>query len=282
MRRKNSKINPRRLQGLFLFFMVLFSLQIKAQAIYTFSYTGAQQTISIGPGTFSIQSWGGDGYTQTTGFNGRAGYAAGILTLGSTQTISVYVGGLGSYPANAVNANTWTFNGGGIGYPAANNNYGNGGGASDVRTVGGAWDNTASLASRVIVAGGGGAGRNASYIGGNGGGLIGGTGTYFSPDQTGGPTGGSQTAGGSNTGYTAGLTLATLGKAMTWDGNTLTSPYLAGGGGGYYGGASGRVAGGGGSCYLGGVSCGSLCLINIHKKRDDPFEAVPFLILTDF
>ena len=108
MKRKDYKIISQIQQGLLLFVMAVFSLQIKAQAIYTFSYTGAQQTISIGPGTFSIQAWGGDGYTQTTGFNGRAGYASGILTLVSTQTISVYVGGLGGYPASSVNANTWT------------------------------------------------------------------------------------------------------------------------------------------------------------------------------
>ena len=228
-----------------------------SQSTYTFNFTGSQQTVNLTPGTYDIKAWGGDGYTQTSGFNGKGGYANGILTLTSTQTISIYVGGLGGFPSSGVTANAWTFNGGGIGYPANNSAYGNGGGASDVRLVGGAWDNTVSLASRVIVAGGGGAGRNTSYIGGNGGGLIGGTGTFFSPDQTGGPTGGTQTSGGSNTGYTSGLTTATLGKAMTWDGTTLTANFLAGGGGGYYGGASGRVAGGGGSSFIGGVSSGT-------------------------
>ncbi len=52
------------------------------------------------------------------------------------------------------------WNGGGSG--ASHNstsgdfNEGGGGGASDVRTVGGAWDNSASLNSRIIIAGGGG------------------------------------------------------------------------------------------------------------------------------
>ncbi len=239
--------------------LVLTALSATAysQATYSLYYTGAAQTLTLQPGTFSIQCWGGDGYTQTAGYNGRGGYSSGILNLTSTTVVYIYVGGVGGYPSTGVTANTWSFNGGGIGYPASNSLYGNGGGASDVRTVGGLWDNSLSLASRVIVAGGGGAGRNSSYIGGNGGGLTGGTGTYFSPDQTGGPTGGTQTAGGSNTGYTSGLTLATLGKAATWDGNTLTANFLAGGGGGYYGGASGRVAGGGGSSYLGGVTSGT-------------------------
>ncbi len=241
----------------FALVFVLICAYSQAQTTYTFNYTGSQQTVNLTPGTYDIKAWGGDGYTQTSGYNGKGGYSNGILTLTSAQTIYVYVGGLGSYPSSGVSGNVWTFNGGGVGYPASNTAYGNGGGASDVRTVGGLWDNSSSLASRVIVAGGGGAGRNTSYIGGNGGGLVGGTGTYFSPDQTGGPTGGTQTAGGLNTGYTSGLTTATLGKAMTWDGTTLTASFLAGGGGGYYGGASGRVAGGGGSSYIGGVSSGT-------------------------
>lgn len=224
--------------------------------VNNFSYTGAVQTLTLQPGSYLIECWGGNGYTQTAGYNGKGGYASGTLTLTAAQTMYIYVGGVGTYPTGGVSANTWTFNGGGTGYPNNNASYGHGGGASDVRTVGGAWDDATSLASRVIVAGGGGAGRNSSYIGGNGGGLTGGTGTYFSPDQAGGPTGGSQTAGGTNTPWT-GLTLATLGKAMTWNGSTLSANFLAGGGGGYYGGASGRVAGGGGSSYIGGVTSGA-------------------------
>ncbi|WP_317897256.1 glycine-rich protein [Aurantibacillus circumpalustris] len=254
MKRNIYKLLSSTKQGLFALGLTVFSAAAFSQTTYTLNYTGSVQTLTLQTGTYNIKAWGGDGYTQTAGYNGKGGYATGILTLASTQTIYIYVGGLGGYPASAVTANAWTFNGGGIGYPASNASYGNGGGASDVRTVGGLWDNSTSLASRAIVAGGGGAGRNTSYIGGNGGGSTGGTGTYFSPDQTGGPTGGSQIAGGTNTGYTSGLTLATLGKAMTWDGNTLTALYLAGGGGGYYGGASGRVAGGGGSSYIGGVT----------------------------
>lgn len=230
-------------------------------ATMNFSYTGSVQTVTLQAGTYLIETWGGDGYTQTAGYNGRGGYTTGTLNVSSPTTYYIYVGGKGNYPTS-VTANTWTFNGGGIGYPANNASYGNGGGATDIRTVGGNWDVAASLASRIIVAGGGGAGRNTSYIGGHGGGLTGGTGTYFSPDQTGGPTGGSQTAGGSNTGYTSGLTTADLGKAMTWNGNTLTATFLAGGGGGYYGGASGRVAGGGGSSYIGGVTNGASYMFN--------------------
>lgn len=229
---------------------------VSGSLVTNYSYTGAVQSVILQPGVYFIQSWGANGYTQNAGFDGKGGYAAGTLNVTAAQTYYIYVGGKGSYPTTGVTANTWTFNGGGIGYPNNNNSYGNGGGASDIRTVGGPWDDANSLANRLIVAGGGGAGRNATYIGGNGGGNTGGNGTYYTPDQTGGPTGGSQTAGGTNTGYTSGLTLATLGKAMTWNGATLTATFLAGGGGGYYGGGSGRVAGGGGSSYTGGLTAG--------------------------
>jgi len=283
MKRKIFKFTTSTKHFFLALLLTLFSIHLNSQSTYTFNFTGSQQTLALTPGTYDIKAWGGDGYTQTSGFNGKGGYASGILTLASTQTIYIYVGGVGGYPSSGVTANAWTFNGGGIGYPASNTAYGNGGGASDVRTVGGTWDNATSLASRVIVAGGGGAGRNSSYIGGNGGGLIGGTGTFFSPDQTGGPTGGTQTAGGSNTGYTSGLTTATLGKAMTWNGNSLTASFLAGGGGGYYGGASGRVAGGGGSSYLGGVSSGTTIMFGQTNFLANPVASTGngFVIITE-
>ncbi len=56
-----------------------------------------------------------------------------------------------------------------------------GGGATDIRLVGGAWDNEQGLLSRIIVAGGGG-GSYHPYTGGAGGGLEGGTG-YSSNDR---------------------------------------------------------------------------------------------------
>lgn len=223
-------------------------------AVQNFTYTGAVQQVTLQPGSYEIETWGGNGH-NSSGNNGKGGYAKGNITVTSPQTYYIYVGGLGVAPTS-IAANTWTFNGGGTGHPANNNSYGNGGGASDVRTTGGTWDNAGSLAARIIVAGGGGSG-SASYPGGIGGGLTGGNGTYFTPDQTGGPTGGTQTAGGQNTGYNPYCTASALGKAMTWNGVTIPSqPYMAGGGGGYYGGASGRVAGGGGSSYTGGVTAG--------------------------
>lgn len=228
-----------------------------ANGTLNFLFTDSVQAVSLPVGTYRIESWGANGYTQTAGSDGKGGYTSGTITVTTPQTYYVHVGKGGGYPTTGVAANRWNYNGGAIGYPNNNAAYGNGGGASDVRLSAGTWDDSSSLTSRIIVAGGGGAGRDGRFFGGHGGGLTGGTGTYFSPDQTGGPTGGSQTAGGINAGYIRGLSAATLGKAMTWSGDTLSADFLAGGGGGYYGGGSGRVAGGGGSSYTGGVTSGS-------------------------
>ncbi|EQF20085.1 glycine rich family protein, partial [Clostridioides difficile CD149] len=52
---------------------------------------------------------------------------------------------------------------------------------TDIRLVGGAWDNEQGLLSRIIVAGGGG-GSYHPYTGGAGGGLAGGTGYRLTTD----------------------------------------------------------------------------------------------------
>lgn len=71
------------------------------------------------------------------------------------------------------------YNGGGYGVQRNNNNSyvhnsGSGGGATDVRLVGGAWNNFDSLKSRIMVAagGGGGSGHEGLSTGGYAGGLT--------------------------------------------------------------------------------------------------------------
>src|ERR1041384_106622 len=100
-------------QGLFAFALTVFLGTAYSQATYTLYYTGSAQSLTLQAGTYSIAAWGGDGYTQTSGFNGKGGYSSGILTLTSTQTVYIYVGGGGGFPTS-VSGNVWTFNGGGI------------------------------------------------------------------------------------------------------------------------------------------------------------------------
>src|SRR5438105_1481436 len=125
MKRKILKLLSGAKQELFALALILLCGSLFSQTTYTFNYTGSSQSLALPGGTYSISAWGGDGYTQTSGYNGKGGYSTGILTLASTQTIYIYVGGLGSYPTSVV-GNAWTFNGGGIGYPASNTAYGNG------------------------------------------------------------------------------------------------------------------------------------------------------------
>src|SRR5436853_339186 len=114
MKRKIYKLLSSAKRVLFVLALTVFSGTAYSQANYTLSYTGNVQTLTLQASTYSVEAWGGDGYTQTAGYNGKGGYASGILTLASTQTIYIYVGGLGGYPSGGVSANAWTFNGGGI------------------------------------------------------------------------------------------------------------------------------------------------------------------------
>ncbi len=217
-------------------------------SVVNYPYTGNEQRVMLPAGVYQLECWGAHGWAVQNTNQGKGGYAKGTLTVAYLQPLYIYVGEGGQVPTS-VSPNTWTFNGGGTGYPANNDYCGNGGGASDIRTIGGTWDNITGLSSRIIVAGGGGAGRN--NPGGDGGGETGGNGS-------GGPTGGTQSSGGTNSSYASGLTAATLGKAMTWNGSSLSQSLLIGGGGGYYGGGSGYSTGSGGSGYIGGVTNASM------------------------
>ena len=110
--------------------------------------------------------------------------------------------------------------------------YCNGGGATDIRLIGGSWDNEQSLLSRIIVAGGGGR-NNFETKGGDGGGDAGGDGSKADSKGT-------QTNGGKGE---AGLD-GSFGKGGSAVSASSGENY-GGGGGGWYGGGSGYNAGGG-------------------------------------
>jgi ferredoxin len=235
----------------------------------TFNYTGALQTFTVPAGITSvtIEAWGAQGQG---GNGGLGGYVKGDMIVTPGQVLNIYVGDQNGY------------NGGGIGHAATPRN---GGGASDVRTLG------TTLNDRVIVAGGGGSssgdgnylgghggggtlganyaggGGGLGYSGGNGtnGGLTGGTGaTAF---HAGGGGGGGFTSGGGRacqTGYNGGScgtdgALGLGGNGDIWENGICFTNYggTSGGGGGYYGGGGtstgncGAGSGGGGSSFSG-------------------------------
>ncbi|EAY18936.1 hypothetical protein TVAG_146790 [Trichomonas vaginalis G3] len=115
-----------------------------------------------------------------------------------------------------------------------------GGGASDIRLIGGEYGNFSSLKSRIIVAGAG-AGSDTFGIGGPGGGLIG---MNASNNKS---TGGTQTQGG------YGIVNGTFGFGGGFHAERDGS---GSGGGGYFGGGSSiayrNEGGGGGSSYISG------------------------------
>ncbi|EGT2204157.1 hypothetical protein DFW37_15770 [Clostridioides difficile] len=207
---------------------------------WNFDYTGAEQSVTLKPGKYKIECYGASGgYTSrpdfTPTYKPKGGYSAGEITLKKDTLLYVYVGRSGE----SVNSQSRLFNGGGCG------GYSCGGGATDIRLLGGSWDNEQGLFSRIIVAGG--AGANAAYNksekDGAGGGLRGGNG------------------GGSGGEYTPGATQYDGGRGSSSEydglfglGGGSNSNCFFGGGGGWYGGAGGRsssyISASGGSGYI--------------------------------
>jgi hypothetical protein len=217
-----------------------------------FKYTGSYQrfVVPVGVDKIKIALWGangGRGTWNTYGNGGKGGYSYGYLDVVPNQNLYVYVGQAGWDNAGAPNngcsrsIGSSTFNGGGrgfYGYCSSIAGGGNGGGATDVRTIGGDWNNKTSIGTRLIVAGGGGGGSGDK--GEHGG--IGGGGN--NPGGNGKNTAGNPGYGGGNEGCT----------------NSDPTVINELGGGGYYNGCScssqNNGGGGGGSGYIGGVTNG--------------------------
>ena len=236
----------------------------------TFNYTGNVQEYTVPrDGYYYIEMAGAQGGTVPTDYPGGTGAkTSGYIYLKAGEKLYFYVGGKGTSGTPAVIATyQGGYNGGGNGYVSIASymqTAASGGGATDVRLVGGTWNDTKSLISRIMVAGGGG-GSYSEYVssseaaliyGGTGGTLYGNTPIYksYSGYSSLNPTGGTQISGGKGlnawtaTSYVDSYT-GTFGVGAT-GGNSYS-----GGGGGYYGGASGVwQPGAGGSSYISGYA----------------------------
>ncbi|MCI9985440.1 hypothetical protein JY743_15535 [Clostridioides difficile] len=206
------------------------------QTEWNFDAVNSAQEIILKPGKYKLECWGARGGAKGTPFEsgfyyGYGGYCSGEITLKKETTLYLYIGIDGRKGYN--------FNGAGYGNGAS------GGGATDIRLIGGTWDNEQGLLSRIIVAGGG-SGTYDKQHGGDGGGLKGTLGT----SSTGAAAhGGTQFEGGrgrDKDGSCDGF----FGKGATPENPSSQS----GGGGGWFGGAypaSGFGNGsGGGSGYV--------------------------------
>ncbi|MDE3453007.1 glycine rich domain-containing protein [Clostridioides difficile] len=216
------------------------------QTEWNFGYNGSPQSVILKPGKYKFECWGSSGGINNSSWytDAKGGYSKGEITLKKQTTLYIYVGESGYASSSTANNTKSGFNGGGKGYlnqQVMGTYYSMyGGGATDIRLVGGAWDNEQGLLSRIIVAGGGG-GSYSPYTGGAGGGLAGGTG-YSANDRH--RPGGTQYQGG-------------IGRVSTENGSfgkgcSAKDSTGEGGGGGWFGGAgmNGAGAGGGGSGYV--------------------------------
>ncbi|MEJ8803469.1 glycine-rich protein [Pontibacter sp. H249] len=218
----------------------------------TFNYTGSVQSFTAPvTGKYILETWGAQGgndpQSPTTIFGGRGGYAKGEVTLTAGTTLYIYVGGQGT----GSTASSWWSTGGG--------------GATDVRLVGGTWNDNASLYSRIIVAGGGGGrhGKNyetpkLAYLGNDGGGA-----NAPSFTTSGYTINGSSQDNGGNTSYPV-KGIGAFGFAVpitAWSNSVSQGGWNGGGrgndnsanggaGGGWYGGVTSWPTSSGGSGYV--------------------------------
>ena len=222
------------------------------QEIVKFSYTGSAQTFAAPEdGTYKIECWGAycndrNNWISTTN-RACGGYTCGEIELSKGETLYVYVGASGQ-----------SFNFGTQSYSKS------AGGSTDIRLTGGNWNDTTSLRSRIMVAGGaGGRGGLNSWnsgtpYGGSGGGLTGHQGGSINTGS--GGAGGTQT-----TGYGFGIAGG-------------SNP----GGNGYYSGQSGYYSngvagGGGGSSFISGhTGCNAIDSNGTHTGQPNHFSGKVF------
>ena len=235
-----------------------------------FSYTGeGQEYIIPSNGYYKFEVWGASGGKNNWGGSyianyGYGGYASGIAEFNENDKVYVFVGQQGADGVRGAQAYTdLSFNGGGAGKGSSDNDDGGGagGGATDIRLVNGNWDSLTSLASRIIVAGGGAGGATVQSnftrrSAGSGGGLtgVGSSWRYSNAENANHTFNATQT-----TGYQFGI-----GDS----GQTIGNAGGSGAGGGYYGGKKSTDSPSGGAGAGSGYVSGYTGCVAI-KAEDD-------------
>ncbi|WP_025884309.1 fimbrillin family protein [Segatella paludivivens] len=225
----------------------------KISYIREYNYTGNVQSFSAPiSGTYKIECWGAQGGTLgslDTEIGGTGGYTTGEIKLSKGTALYVYVGQQGQATlGGTISGGGWNGGGNGDATGYTGNGRTGGGGSTDIRVLTGAWNDSKSLNSRIMVAGAGGGGGGNGLAGGAGG-LSGYNGSISTAGR-----GGTQSAGGSGgSGSWGNATAGGLGYGGTG------CSYASGGGSGYYGGGGGARDlydgnGGGGSSYISGQS----------------------------
>ncbi len=149
-------------------------------SVFNYDYTGNYQMFKAPiSGTYTVELWGAQGGSV----GGNGGFVKGDVYFNEGDTIYVYVGGIGGNRTGTNIPGIAGYNGGGaggLGNPPGNGSGAGGGGATDIRTFSGMWNNINGLRSRFFVAAGGGA-LGTSGLAGYGGGGAGGVHAYGGP-----------------------------------------------------------------------------------------------------
>ena len=220
---------------------VTFNL-VKVPEVQNFAYTGTIQSVSLPKGEYKLEAWGAEsGRGSGSGISNNGGYATGNISLATTTTIYIGVGGRGeSGVSSSVKNAAGGYNGGGNSYSHQSCNAGGaGGGATHFATKSGLLESLESNKASVLLVAGGAGGAGWQGQGGYGGGA----------NMSGG-----------NGGDGNGATVSSGFKFGKGQGGAdgvcsgASSIHAGGGGGGYYGGyAKGTktsdAGGGGGSGY---------------------------------
>lgn len=262
--------------------------------ITVFGGFGTAQQIPVPPGQYRLRCWGGDGgFLYDQAYCARGGYAEGILTLPTSNTLYARVAGSGmyydliSYDYVHQMRPDMAFNGGGAccSYGDAvktSDNFGDGspgGGGTDIRI------GTDSVYSRVIVAGGGGGANYSNMIpnngcyGGAGGGLTGERYHNASSSMAGvspGP--------GTQTGTAPFDSNYDINGGFGYGGNSARVPgggtrSAGGGGGGWYGGSSAYATTT--NYFILGANGGSGYLFTEDSYKPEGFLLTPEYYLSD-
>ncbi|HBG7355581.1 TPA: hypothetical protein KRD68_002174 [Clostridioides difficile] len=221
------------------------------QTEWNFNYANYVQNVSLFPGKYKLECWGAcGGAVDTSDWTdcAKGGYSKGEIVFKKRTNLQICVGQSGYEQVPEGSSLTRSgFNGAGVAGKITTGRFAYskyGGGATDIRLYQpyANWDNTKSLLSRILVAGGGGGMKNnfaSARSVGHGGGYVGANGIGRDRDFCGG---GSQYQGG--TSYDTEEYHGSLGKGGY--GNIGV-----GGGGGWHGGAGSyfNECGGGGSGY---------------------------------
>src|SRR5690606_11780359 len=115
MKRKNYKSSGAK-NGLFALAVVV-SCTAHAQPTYSFTCTGAVQTLTLPAGNWGIECWGANGgdVNAGPGGGGKGGYSKGAINITTTGTpFNIYIGGKGiNGTGNSATAGAGGWNGGG-------------------------------------------------------------------------------------------------------------------------------------------------------------------------